>query len=394
MEYEKYEVEGEEKLNDIAKKYNISPEKIKEANPNVRFFKTFFGTGEIVACLQTLKIPIEKKDEKMSSRDLLHGKDGSLDYDFHASQREREEELKKYKSVEFNLTKFEEKHFTSNHLTEIYINGGKMSTYTQFQKFKLQLLETGSRFKYKLDISENDFDDGYNLKKQFDGLLEKIVCLKDNIELYLNKFGNIESVSNKEFLRKKWEELKKELKENPKLKEIPQDKFKEMLQKGDLEFSNSYPLAKELQKSVFHSYLFYPLYNQKFYIGIPNQLGSSWIMSTLFAELEVPLTSVLNISDDEENNEYIVKIESHFNKSALSRLDVKNAYEKNYPFLKESFAKYNVNVDCFYAISKEDFQINYVEIEIEELVNSNLEAYQKLEIERIQEDESKQENDE
>ena len=64
MEYEKYEVIGEEKLSDIAKKYNILPEKIKEANPNARFFKTFFGTSEIVECLQTLKIPIERKIEK------------------------------------------------------------------------------------------------------------------------------------------------------------------------------------------------------------------------------------------------------------------------------------------------------------------------------------------
>ena len=118
------------------------------------------------------------------------------------------------------------------------------------------------------------------------------------------------------------------------------------------------------------------------------------MMSTLFSELEIPLTSVLNISDDEENNEYIIKIESQLNKSALSRIDIKNAYEKHYPFLKEQFLKYNVNIDCFYAINKEDFQINYAEIEIEELVNSNLEAYQKLEIERVEQEEPKQENDE
>ena len=390
MEYEKYEVIGEEKLSDIAKKYNISPEKIKEANPNARFFKTFFGTSEIVECLQTLKIPVERKIEKKQG--ITHSE--SENFNFITSQREKEEKLKEYTSVEFNLGKFEEKHFVSNHLTEIHVNGGKMATYTQFQKFILQLLETGSRFKYKLDVSENNFEDGFNLKEQFDGLLEKIVHLKDKLELYLNKFGKLEDVANKEVLRKKWEELKTELKENPKLKEIPQDKFKEMLQKGDYEFSNSYPLAKDLQKSVFHSHLFYPLYNQKFYIGVPNQLGSNWMMSTLFSELEIPLTSVLNISDDEENNEYIIKIESQLNKSALSRIDIKNAYEKHYPFLKEQFLKYNVNIDCFYAINKEDFHINYAEIEIEELVNSNLEAYQKLEIERVEQEEPKQENDE
>ena len=78
MEYEKYEVIGEEKLSDIAKKYNISPEKIKEANPNARFFKTFFGTSEIVECLQTLKIPVERKIEKKQS--ITHSESKIFDF--------------------------------------------------------------------------------------------------------------------------------------------------------------------------------------------------------------------------------------------------------------------------------------------------------------------------
>ena len=54
-----HKVEAEEKLKDIAEKYNVSVQEIKEANPNMSFFKELLG-DEYADSMQTLKIPFSE----------------------------------------------------------------------------------------------------------------------------------------------------------------------------------------------------------------------------------------------------------------------------------------------------------------------------------------------
>ena len=55
MEYKIHKVVAEEKLSDIAEKYNVSIDEIKKENPEARFFKAFLGP-EYAGHLQNLKI--------------------------------------------------------------------------------------------------------------------------------------------------------------------------------------------------------------------------------------------------------------------------------------------------------------------------------------------------
>ncbi|WP_161785790.1 hypothetical protein [Porphyromonas crevioricanis] len=50
-------------------------------------------------------------------------------------------------------------------------------------------------------------------------------------------------------------------------------------------------------------------------------------------------------------------------------------------------------INAMYAIGKEDSILNFADIQIEELVNNNMNAFQRLEIERIvPEEKSEEEN--
>ncbi|MCS4305101.1 LysM domain-containing protein [Chryseobacterium sp. BIGb0232] len=288
---------------------------------------------------------------------------------------------KPIKTLNIKFNDFSKLNYQSNHFTEMYINGGELSKYSQSQKFYLDF--NSSRRVYKLDIYDNNIGDSLELYEKFDGLIEKIVKLKDNLDILVDEVGEIKDVLNKEELKENWDLFKKDLKENIILKEIPQDNFDAMLEKGDTEFSKEYPLADELKKSIFHSHLFFPLYNQEFKADFTNKLSNSSIPSSLFPNTIIPLTSVLLLIDNEYDNEYIFKIESQIDKSKLNYSKLEKLYHNNYPFLKDKFVKYTLDINRFYAINKKTLQIEFVDVEIEEVVNNNLEAYQKLEIEKL-----------
>lgn len=71
----------------------------------------------------------------------------------------------------------------------------------------------------------------------------------------------------------------------------------------------------------------------------------------------------------------------------LDRNTIQQKYKEEYPFFKESFTRYDVIINALYAIDKDNGLLNFADIEIEELVNGNMEAFQRLEIERIPKDE-------
>lgn len=276
--------------------------------------------------------------------------------------------------------------YSSVHRSEIFVNGGQLGDFSQNQKFTLNFLELGTQPKVRFDIIENEFEDGMMLKDQFGGLLEKIVRLKDNLELILNGKGTMLRVSNKQELRDKWEELKKELKEDETIQQIPLPQQNEMYAKGDLEFSPEYDLAADLRKSFFHASLFFPLYNTNWSEEATVPITNQFVMSSLFNAMRIPLRLSVNLSYDEETNEHLIKVDGNVDKSLLSRASVEAAYKKEYPFLKGMFSKYSCDLFALYGIDAETHQLTYAEIELEERVNDNLQAKQTLYIEKIEEE--------
>lgn len=210
------------------------------------------------------------------------------------------------------------------------------------------------------------------LKEQFNGLLEKIVRLKDNLEFVLNSKGAMLQVSNTKELKDKWEELKEELKKDENIQQIPAAQQKEMYAKGDSEFLPEYNLAADLRKSFFHASLFFPLYNTDWKKDAATPIANQFVMSSLFNAMRIPLRLSVSLSYDEETNEYLIKVDGNVDKSLLGRTLIEEAYKKEYPFLKGAFSKYFCDLFALYGIDAETHQLTYAEIELEERVNDNL----------------------
>lgn len=304
----------------------------------------------------------------------------------HSDKKSNESTAPSSEATIFRHKTFGSEKYSSSHITEIFVNGGQLANFSQNQEFSLTFLELGTQPKVRFDIIKNEFEDGMMLKEQFNGLLEKIVRLKDNLEFVLNSKGAMLQVSNKKELKDKWEELKKELKKDENIQQIPPAQQAQMYAKGDSEFLPEYNLAADLRKSFFHASLFFPLYNTDWKKDAATPIANQFVMSSLFNAMRIPLRLSVSLSYDEETDEYLIKVDGNVDKSLLSRSLIEEAYKKEYPFLKGSFSKYSCDLFALYAIDAETHQLTYAEIELEERVNDNLLAKQNLDIEKIEEE--------
>lgn len=313
----------------------------------------------------------------------MTGKTFSLLGDNQSQKINFEEQIKNTsntESIKLAPNSFGKRFYVSNHSTEIFVNGGTLASYIHNQKFHLDFFAKGSGNKYRLEIIENYINDGLELVQKFEGLLQKIIQLKDNLTIITDNKGFIKEVENRQELKERWDLLKKAFETDESLKEIPKDSLKELFKKGDEEFSYGYPLEKDLENSVFHRFLFFHIYEKKLFFDKVNTLSDYTIKSVLFTDISIPLKTTLEIFYNEENNEYILQIESIIDKNIVSRSAVERLYKRTFPFIKERFSKYDVSVNMVYSIDAESHLLNYADIEIEEFVNNSLGAYQKLEI--------------
>ncbi|MEN7551268.1 hypothetical protein AAG747_25345 [Rapidithrix thailandica] len=283
----------------------------------------------------------------------------------------------------FTLKQFGKEKYTSSYTTEVLVNGGQMVTHTEDKEFTLNLLEAGSQYKYKLDTLNSNIEDNMLLNDQLGDILTKSMALKDNLEVLLDDKGKLVKVTNKAELRAKWEELKKEFQQNEKIKNLPVGVQQDMYKKGDSEFTPEAPLAAELRNTLYYSTLFFPLYNIHFYEEAANPISGQFINSLLFDDIRIPLHLSVDISRYTQTGEYILKLDGSINKTHLSRKLLEEKFKKNYPFVKGKFTKYSYDFYALYVIDGETHQINYIEVETEEKVGDNLEAYQELEIAKI-----------
>ena len=273
----------------------------------------------------------------------------------------------------------------------MYVNGSRCRfvNFSQKQEFTFELIQTGTTPVYKLDVLKDETEDGMNLKAQMNGLLEKILALKNNLQLALNPDGSLLNVANKAEIQQKWITLKEEMKEDENIKSLPEKLRKETFVKGDAEFSPNYPLQKELKKQLFYFGFFFPLYNRPF-TDKSVTVSDVSILSTLFGDLLIPLRISMDLMYDEETEEYTIRLDGNVDKARLSRRAVEESYKKNYPFVKESFSKYTCHIQALYVIDKNTHQIEYVEMEVEESVNNNLSSIQELDIELLLEEEEEE----
>ena len=279
--------------------------------------------------------------------------------------------------------KFGSEKYISSHETYVYVKDSQLINFTQKQEFNLDLVQKGTNYVYKLEITQGETNDGLNLKQQMDDMLDKILALKHHLVLTLSEEGRIQKVSNMAEIQQKWLKLKQEMQAHEAIRALPRQLTHEVFTKGDQEHALNYPLHKELYKQLFFFGLFFPLYNRPFTSSRSITLSQLYITSVLFKELMIPVRVTMDCTYDEEMEAYTIRLDGNVDKAFFSRKVIEEAYKKNYPFIKESFSKYTCHIQALYMIDAASHRMEYIEMEVEEQVNNILTSIQELDIETV-----------
>ena len=284
----------------------------------------------------------------------------------------------------FSLKDYSKKSYHSSHHNEMYINGSIITDFSHEQEFDIELLTQNPAPEILLSVNRTTYEDGLGLQERFGGLLKNVTDLKNVLQLKLTQFGKIQAVTNKAALREKWDTLKQEILKEPEIQALPADLLRQMLQKGDEEYSDNYPLQVDLEKSLFHSTLFRGFYNQSFLLDQRYPVSNLLLVSGFFEELKIPMNVHLEVAYDQQYDEYILKYEGNVDKMNFDTNKAKALYSKQYPFLQEKFERYAMDFQAMHVISKQDNWLKFARVNVHEQINHSIESLINLEIEEVE----------
>ena len=334
-QYKIYKVEAEEKLKTICEKYNVSAAEIKEANPNVRFFKAFLG-DEYVACLQSLKIPI---------RGL-----------------EREESEQREQSVPFFI-----KETDASFIYEII---QKQSLALDDKK----LYETETRMIWKLsdiEVSEEYFSlvveqvehqlaDVHSVVKELASFARLFNIPLSRLHLKFLPDGSFLSILNQEEITQKWEELK----ETPKLKELQEHtEAQSIITEGDKDFSDTNPL--------FRNSFLYQLFFPAIYGNIETSVAATEdkprvLKSNIFQNQPVQLNVERENLTAPDHTLAIKFTAEHIGDGKLKKL-----YDKQFKAMVKKEFDYEFNIITEYRVAKQSGMIQTASCKVKEQLTDN-----------------------
>ena len=285
--------------------------------------------------------------------------------------------------LNFSLKDHSIKSYHSSHHNEMYINGSVVTDFAHEQDFDVELLSQYPDPEILLNINRTTYEDGLGLQERFGGLLKNVTDLKNVLQLKLNPAGKIQAVTNKAALREKWALLKQQILTEPEIQALPADMLRQMLEKGDDEYSDTYPLHLDLEKSLFHSSLFRGFYNQPFVLDTRYPVNNLLLVSGFFEELPIPMNVHLEVAYDQQYDEYILKYEGNVDKMSFDTNKAKALYSKQYPFLQEKFERYAMDFQALYVIGKHDNWLKFARVNVHEQINHSIESLINLEIEEV-----------
>lgn len=141
------------------------------------------------------------------------------------------------------------------------VNGAVFNDSTSIYKFKLTQLNSSFEVNDYIDIAyhllETESSEISDIFSDMNEIVRKVMSLKDNLELRVNRFGKIVQILNRDALQKKWVGIKNEL-ENDKVFSNLSDQHREViLSAGDKELSDNYDMESDLNNSTIFGTLFY-----------------------------------------------------------------------------------------------------------------------------------------
>ncbi|MGS2764690.1 hypothetical protein [Sinomicrobium sp. M5D2P9] len=266
----------------------------------------------------------------------------------------------------------------------VRINGHIISDITYENEFNLILQGKGTDYVFEVDTLSSKRNAGFDYFKDFSSLLEDMMAIKNHLVLKTTLEGELKEVLNTDELKSKWEELKRNLSSYKGYDKMSQEQIAELINSGDLEYSDKYDIAKDLKNGSFWTLMFNGIHNKDFFIEKRTPLENFEQYSGVFEKSKIPVQSYGEI-DMDTDDENIVRLVLNGNLD-ISRFDeqkIKELFEKNYEFTQEPYKRYQYDYFASYEIDNRNGWIKSVKNSTYEAVNAAVEAEIESTIEQI-----------
>ncbi len=348
MKYKSHKVQPAENLEDISKKYDISIEDIKKANPDVKIFKPMYGAEYVVAS-QELKIPVFTKEEK--TKEIALNSES-----FYPKAR--------YRCSQNNLILIDgEPHFSCEIKTQ-YLYSILKERNTTLRKINLE--------DYITSIQPQNMQDAFELIKEIE-LLRNDVVFSDE-ENKISKVYNFDSLSRKwkDFTKNKMNHIAffKELKErNPK-------SIQDFISNGNKEFSNEKAFKEVIQKNLFYYVLLHSLNAEiKEFKLIQN--------SQIFPNISLETNFIKTVVKEEELTT-TYRLVGTLNKESLDDSILQNLYIQMYqPLIKFSYTEFDFVFRITYTVENKTGILKNANVSIKEYIKNNYEIITKFDLKEV-----------
>lgn len=348
MENGIYKVVKEEKLSDLADKFKTSKEYLKNLNPEMKIFSSFFSKDEYVAVNQIIKIPVVKLSEDLSLKQNNLSEEEMFLENMVFDQQAR------YRCEQINSTYIENEIMSYTH---------QKKEYSVKYNFNDNLL--------KISLEDHFHESNPSVLSHVFEYISKVEKIRNNVMIQFDEEGRFKSIRDIKALKKNWLNFKKndldKIEFIQKIKEMKPEEYNFMLKEGDRQFDASYD-----HKSDFDRDLFYFVLMDK-YLKFDDLLSERYTYkSQLLPSLDVPMNTRYDILKKDEDWVTVRKVsETIFSEELLQKLE--NSYNQYHkPLIKYRFTEYKLDIRNTFTYNKKTKLLQKAEVSIIENIENNI----------------------
>lgn len=373
MEYKNYIVPKEIKIEDIARQFGLSIAQLKELNPQMRTFTNIWGTETYVSVQQVIKVPSKGNENPYEQ---------GIDFDFTRNQKQKAQKLSEYEDI-LKKNHFDQKARYRCEQTNISrINNEVIilsaNTYTEFlvkqSNVDDQVLE--------IDITDLSLSVDPIVYEQAFRFGQRLEMIKYPIILGVSKEGVSNKIYNIKDIQNKWEKFRdNELEKDDIYQQLKKQNIaqaKDLIQKGNKEFTSEKIMSDTLDKNLFLHTFFRALQGDY----LPNYYIEQY--SQLFPEVNLK-TNIVRSKVKQDDTTTTYRLVGEIDKQNLSTSNLENMYNEIYkPMIKYSFTEFKTIYRITYTIENDTKFLTEAKISLSEKIKNNYEIITEMKIQKVE----------
>ena len=200
-------------------------------------------------------------------------------------------------------------------------------------------------------VVSNQQNDGEleNIKHVTD-FLKIIESVSEKLVLNIDKYGTVDKIINKAELLAKWNQLKKELPQNPVFNAMPSSNQELIINQGDMEYDLRYPYHEGIKNSLIFYNLIYPFYGAN--LSESDKYGSfkSQRNSSIVQHVKVNLNNDV-IFQESKNGGKEIRVHSSFDKN-MDLGSLERELKKNFKHFPGNIQSYSYSMSHTYELEE------------------------------------------